>query len=168
MCTQWLSLERGAGETDGRFTPSPSGIKSTQARLHVQLSDVFLDPGLLISYNDEAIHDAVANGGNGCPVPQGQTIQQTAAAFKLYVYNIVLNKASIRQEDNCVEQSQGPGVVYFPHVFHRMSDTQYRQVKAALTETFVTDNAAVTRWSLGLNHPLGTVFKITGRLEWVW
>ena len=62
-----------------------------------------------------------------------------------------------------MEQSQGPGeVLYFPHVFHRMSDTQYRQVKAALTETFVTGNAAVTGWSLGLNHPVGTVFKIRG------
>ena len=116
-----------------------------------------IDHGVFSTYNNEALHNAVANGGNGFPVPQGQTVQQTATALKLYVYNLV------REEDNCVKQLQRPGgIVYFPHVFHRMMDHQYRQVKAALTEAFITENAPLAQWSLGLNHPLGTVFKITG------
>ena len=69
----------------------------------------------------------------------------------------------IREEDNCVERMQGPeGMVYLTHVFHRMTDHQFRQVKAALTEGFVTENTPLAQWLVGLNHPLGTVFKITG------
>ena len=116
-----------------------------------------IDPGVFITYNDEAIHNAIANSGNGFPVPQGQTVQQTATALKLYVYNLV------REEDNCVEQLQRPGgIVYFPHVFHRMMDHQYNQVKAALTEAFITENTPLAQWSLGLNHPLGRYSKSRG------
>lgn len=45
------------------------------------------------------------------------------------------------------------------YIFHYMDDLQFQQVSAALMNVFITETCPLLS---GLNHPLGTVFKITG------
>ena len=87
--------------------------------------DTVLDPGLVLTYYDQAIHEALALPNS--PVPQGPTVAQSAEAFKYFVFQQI-QTTPIRLDLNCVESAQGPGgVTYFPHLFHKMTDHQFKK-----------------------------------------
>ena len=109
----------------------------------------------------EAIHNAI--GGN-FPVGQVLMVEQSTDAFKAFVYNIILNRTNVCEEENCVKRSQGPGgIVYFPYVFHHLTDLQFRHVCAALTNAFITENTPLAQWSTGLNQYLLSIEHQIGR-----
>ena len=130
------------------------------------------DPGIVIDYDEDAIHEAAAQAGS--PVQQMPTAALSAREFKKWVFDALL-LTPLDQEEQCimkwVDTASGT-TEYFPNLFHRMPQDLFRKVERKLKELFITGNTATARWSLQVSdpnglppgRPLGTLIRVSGGL----
>ena len=76
------------------------------------------DPGLILHYNDEAIHETL--GRPNAPIPQAATVAQSSEAFKQYLFNIIV-ATPVELSEHCVTSNSTPGQPeeYYPTIFER-------------------------------------------------
>ena len=118
------------------------------------------DPAFFIIYNDEAIHESLRMPN--APVQQQATVEASAAAFKRYVYDVMITTA-MEENENCVRDMTAAGRgTFFPFVLHRLREDQYRSVLDKLLEHFILAGTPVSAWSQAVPAPLGKLFKVTG------
>ena len=119
------------------------------------------DPGLIIVYtHDQDIHDAL--GQPGAPVAQGATSSDSSEAFQEFIFRIILTTPVVLEENYLVKSTVGGVPLMFPSLFHRLTHNQIFRIMAHLMHTFITNRTPTAQWSLGLEHPLGTLVRVTG------
>ena len=123
------------------------------------------DPGLILLYNDEPVHEALAQPNS--PVPQGGTVGASAEAFKQYIFNIII-ATPVTVDEHCVVARAVPGQPeeFFPTVFERLEYNTFRKIMQRLRLVFVTARTPTAQWSTTVSQPpqppLCVLMKVVG------
>ena len=127
------------------------------------------DPGLIIVYDPEAVHDAL--GQANAPAQQGVNQAESVHNFQEFVYTQVL-ATPCSESEHCVERiSDGNVRAYYPQLFHRLPADTYRAIIERLKDMFAYRNTALARWSVNVaapahalppHRPLGALLKVVG------
>ena len=158
------------------LAPSPLSLtwsfmeEKTQATTSLQPVEAEADPGLIIIYDAEAVHDAL--GQANAPVQQGVDQAESVHNLQEYVYTQVL-ATPCSESEHCVERiSDGNVREYYPQLFHRLPADTYRAIIERLKDMFAYRNTALARWSVNVatlahapgslppHRPLGALIKV--------
>ena len=123
------------------------------------------DPGLLLLYNDEAVHEALAEPN--VPVAQGGTVGASVEAFKQFVFTVIV-ATPVAVDEHCVVARAVPGQPeeYYPMVFERLEYNTYRKILQCLRAVFITSQTPTAQWATTVSQPphppLCVLMKIVG------
>ena len=147
-------------------------MEQPHAAATVQPAEAEEDPGLIIIYDPEAVHEGL--GQANAPVQQGNDMGESLRNFQAYVYRLIL-ATPCSEMDHCVERlSDGNVREYHNQVFHRLPADTYRAIIERLKDLFVYQNTPLARWSINVaspahvpnslppHRPLGALLKVVG------
>ena len=122
------------------------------------------DPGMIIKYNIQAVHSALAQQGS--PVAQGASAGESVENFESYVWNIIVGMPC-DVDEHCVGEATRSGVRrYVKNMFHRLPEDVFFPTQASLGKNFcdirIRSSAVVTDSVDVPNPPLGTIFQVVG------